>query len=84
MGSQAGVGRDSSPLPAPAQSVNEPKHRPSSSFVAITAVPEPSTLVLAALGTAFAAWAGRRTRPRNRLAAPAVGRRDWTERLAPE
>jgi hypothetical protein len=31
-----------------------------SNFVAITAVPEPSTLVLAALGTALAAWAARR------------------------
>lgn len=35
-----------------------------SNFVAITAVPEPSTLVLAALGPALAAWAARRRVPR--------------------
>ena len=35
---------------------------PSSNFVAITAVPEPSTLVLAALGVCLAAWAARRPR----------------------
>ena len=33
---------------------------PSSSFVAITAVPEPSTLVLLAIGTGLAGWAARR------------------------
>lgn len=33
---------------------------PSSSFVAVTAVPEPSTLVLACLGGVLAAWAARR------------------------
>ncbi|MBM4010705.1 MAG: PEP-CTERM sorting domain-containing protein [Planctomycetes bacterium] len=35
---------------------------PNSSFVAITAVPEPSTLVLTALGVGLAAWAARRPR----------------------
>jgi len=50
---------------------------PTSRFVVITAVPEPSTLVLAGLGTALAVMAARhRTRPRNRLASPAVGKRD--------
>jgi len=35
---------------------------PNSSFVAITAVPEPSTLVLAAFGTVLTAWAARSRR----------------------
>ena len=39
-------------------------YAPNSSFVAITAVPESSSLVLAALGTALAAWAARRRVPR--------------------
>jgi fibronectin-binding autotransporter adhesin len=43
---------------------------PSSSFVTITAVPEPSTVVLAALGTALAGWrTRRRTRGRVHLTA---------------
>jgi len=33
---------------------------PSSSFVAITAVPEPSTVVLMVIGTGLAGWAARR------------------------
>ena len=33
-------------------------------FVTVTAVPEPSTLVLAAFGTALAAWDARRRAPR--------------------
>lgn len=37
------------------------------SFVAITAVPEPSTLVLAAFGTALAAWAARSRRKNERV-----------------
>lgn len=40
---------------------------PDSSFVAITAVPEPSTLVLAAFGTALAAWAARSRRKNERV-----------------